>query len=245
MLKYVQPLAAIVMLLTADTGLAQDVEAGKAVFKKCVACHQVGPDAQNKAGPVLTDVVGRQAGSVEGFKYRASIVAAGENGLVWTEAGITNYLEDPTNFLRTYLDDPNAKSGMSFKLKKEQDRLDVVAFLKSKVSGDTAAAQPEAPVETRSVEEVIADQVFTAEFMADPANFEAGKELWYEQCTHCHGFKAYPGKAPKLKPAKYKPEFVFKRVYKGFKKMPGWSETYSIDEIRQIVTYVKSKSFSP
>lgn len=99
--------------------------------------------------------------------------------------------------------------------------------------------------DTRTVKEVIADQVFSEAFLADKDNFEAGKELWFEQCTHCHGYKAYPGKAPKLKPRKYKPTFVFKRVYKGFKKMPGWSETYSIDEIRMIVVYVKSQGFSP
>lgn len=81
--------------------------------------------------------------------------------------------------------------------------------------------------------------------MNDPANFAAGKELWFGQCTHCHGFKAYPGKAPKLKPAKYKPEFVFKRIYKGFKKMPAWNEVYTIDEIRQIVVYVKGQGFAP
>ncbi|MCG6902796.1 MAG: cytochrome c, partial [Rhodobacter sp.] len=93
--------------------------------------------------------------------------------------------------------------------------------------------------------EVIAAQVFTDEFMADPANFEAGKEIWFAQCTHCHGYKAYPGKAPKLKPHKYKPEFVFKRAYKGFKKMPAWNEVFTVDEIRQIVAYVKSPGFSP
>jgi mono/diheme cytochrome c family protein len=95
------------------------------------------------------------------------------------------------------------------------------------------------------VEEVIADQVFTAEFLEDPANFEAGKEIWFAQCTHCHGYKAYPGKAPKLKPRKYKPTFVFKRVYKGFKKMPAWSDVFTIDEIRQVVAYVKGQGFAP
>src|SRR5262245_19342601 len=34
-----------------------------------------------------------------------------------------------------------------------------------------------------------------------------GEKIWQEQCTHCHGSKAYPGKAPKLQPRLYKPEF--------------------------------------
>lgn len=86
---------------------------------------------------------------------------------------------------------------------------------------------------------------FTETYLSDPANFEKGKELWYDQCTHCHGFKAYPGKAPKLKPVRYTPEFVYKRVSKGFKKMPAWEEIYEVEEIMAIVAYVKSKKFSP
>lgn len=243
--KLLSLVAVIGMMITAGAGSAQDTEAGKAVFKKCIACHQIGPDAKNKSGPILNDLIGRQAGAVEDFKYRKSIVAAGENGLVWTEDEVTAYLEDPTKYLRSYLDDTSARSGMAFKLRKEQDRLDVVAFLSSTVSEDAAAADPEALVETRTVEEVIADQVFSEEFMANRVNFEAGKEIWFAQCTHCHGYKAYPGKAPKLKPRKYKPEFVFKRVYKGFKKMPAWNDVFTIEEIRQVVTYIKGQGFAP
>lgn len=86
---------------------------------------------------------------------------------------------------------------------------------------------------------------FTAEFLADPAKFEQGKEIWVEQCTHCHGYKAYPGKAPKLKPKRYKPSFVYKRITKGFRKMPAWDEVYEEDERMAIVAYVMHKSFSP
>lgn len=240
------PLAAVIwMILAAGAGSAQDAKAGKVVFKKCTACHQIGPDAKNKSGPILNDIIGRQAGLLEDFKYGKSIVSAGEKGLIWTDDEVAAYLEDPTKYLRAYLDDTSARSAMAFKLKKEQDRLDVVAFLKSIGSEDAAAAEPEAPIETRTAEEVIADQVFNEKFMADRANFEAGKEIWFSQCTHCHGFKAYPGKAPKLKPAKYKPEFVFKRVYKGFKKMPSWKDVYTIDEIRHVVAYIKGQGFAP
>jgi mono/diheme cytochrome c family protein len=109
----------------------------------------------------------------------------------------------------------------------------------------TATATEPAAVETRSVDEVIADQVFTDAFLGDPGNIAAGKQLWEGQCALCHGAKAYPGKAPKLKAGKYKPEFVFKRAYKGFKGMPEWRDTFTIDEIRTIVAYVKSPGFSP
>lgn len=240
--------AVFVALGWAMPGHAQDAEAGETVFKKCKACHQVGDDAQNRVGPVLTGVVGRTAGTYDAFNYSPSMAAAGEQGLVWTEPLLVEYLEDPTVFLRTRLDDSKAKSSMSLKLKDEQDRKDVVAYILAESATDTADAEPaeEKPAETpMNDDEVIAAQTFEEAFLTDPANFEAGKEIWFEQCTHCHGYKAYPGKAPKLKPAKYKPEFVFKRVYKGFKKMPAWKDTYSVDEIRQIVAYVKDPAFSP
>lgn len=85
----------------------------------------------------------------------------------------------------------------------------------------------------------------TEEMLADPARIEIGHVIWQEQCTHCHGARAYPGKAPKLRPARYKPEFVYHRVANGFKGMPAWGELYTEDELIGIVAYVKSKEFSP
>jgi len=107
-----------------------DAEAGEKVFKKCKACHSI-IDAEGEAivkggrnGPNLYGVYTRVAGSEEGFakKYKDDIIAAGEAGLAWDEATFTAYVEDPRAFLREYLDDKKAKSGMAFKLKKEEDR---------------------------------------------------------------------------------------------------------------------------
>ncbi len=86
---------------------------------------------------------------------------------------------------------------------------------------------------------------FTSAYLADGSKFEMGKEIWFDQCTHCHGYKAYPGKAPKLKPKRYKPSFVYKRVTKGFRKMPAWDEVYDKDERMAVVTYIMHKDFSP
>jgi mono/diheme cytochrome c family protein len=86
---------------------------------------------------------------------------------------------------------------------------------------------------------------FTEEYLNDPENIAAGKEIWSEQCRHCHGKAAYPGKAPKLKPRRYTPEFVFDRVTNGFRKMPSWKEVYDWEERKSVVAYVKSKEFSP
>lgn len=85
---------------------------------------------------------------------------------------------------------------------------------------------------------------FTEEFLNDPAILAKGQEIWEEQCQFCHGKNAYPGKAPRLKPRKYTPEFVYKRVTKGFKGMPAWEEVYSQEERMSVAAWVKSKDFS-
>ncbi len=86
---------------------------------------------------------------------------------------------------------------------------------------------------------------FTEAYMNDPANVAAGKEIWTEQCRHCHGKAAYPGKAPKLKPRRYKPKFVYDRMTDGFRKMPPWKDVYNREERMSVVAYVKSREFSP
>ena len=86
---------------------------------------------------------------------------------------------------------------------------------------------------------------FTEEYLSSDENIAAGKAVWEEQCRHCHGRKAYPGKAPKLQPRRYKPDFVYRRVTDGFRKMPPWKEVYTDEERMQVVAYVLSKQFSP
>ena len=72
-----------------------------------------------------------------------------------------------------------------------------------------------------------------------------GEALWKENCANCHGSKAYPGKAPKLQPQKYKPEFVWDRVHNGFKDMPAWKDLYSPEQVVSLVAWVLSEDFWP
>jgi mono/diheme cytochrome c family protein len=84
-----------------------------------------------------------------------------------------------------------------------------------------------------------------AETLKDSKVIALGEKLWQEQCTHCHGAKAYPGKAPKLHPREYKPEFVWDRTHNGFRGMPPWRDVYKPDEIIALVAYVMSDDFFP
>ena len=128
--------AAISALLLATPALAEgDAEAGKKAFNKCKACHTVVSASDEvivkggKTGPNLYGIIGRTAGTEEGYKYGDSLVLAGENGLVWDEATFVEYTTDPKKFLQTYLDNPKAKSKMTFKLRKGGE--DIYAFLAS------------------------------------------------------------------------------------------------------------------
>jgi cytochrome c2 len=108
-----------------------DAAKGETVFKKCQSCHMVGDGAKNRAGPVLTGVVGRPVAAVDDYKYGKSTKALGETGATWTEEAIFEYLANPRNYLRAALDDKKARSKMAFKLKKEDQRADVIAYLKT------------------------------------------------------------------------------------------------------------------
>jgi len=86
---------------------------------------------------------------------------------------------------------------------------------------------------------------FDEAFLASGEAIGEGETLWAAQCRHCHGSSAYPGKAPKLTPASYTPDYVFDRVTNGFKKMPAWKSVFTLDERVGIVAYVLSEEFSP
>ncbi|SHE34236.1 cytochrome c [Ruegeria intermedia] len=126
---------AIVGLLAVPALAEGDAEAGKKAFNKCKSCHMIAtPEGETivkggKTGPNLYGVVGRTAGTEEGFKYGDSLVAAGEKGLVWDEESFVAYVQDPKGFLKDYLGETSAKSKMTFKLKKGGE--DVFAYLQS------------------------------------------------------------------------------------------------------------------
>ncbi len=122
-------LPALVLAFNAAGTHAQDADAGRLVFRKCAACHQIGDGAKNGAGPVLTGIIGRPAGSYDGFRYSKYMVAAGKAGHVWDEDSIFEYISNPTKYLRKILDNPRAKAKMRFKLKSEADRRNVIAYL--------------------------------------------------------------------------------------------------------------------
>ncbi len=111
--------------LFANTALAAgDAENGKKLFKKCKACHSVEAGKQ-KVGPSLAGIVGQDAGKVAGFKKYKGLKGADWK---WDEAALDGWLGNPKKWLKAK---NGKKSGMVFKLKKEKDRADMIAYLKT------------------------------------------------------------------------------------------------------------------
>jgi len=115
--------AGVTAVLAAIASPAQadgDAEAGKKVYNKCKACHAL-EEGKNRVGPSLYKILGRPAGSIEGFKYSKAMM---ESGLTWDEGTLEKFLAKPKELV------PGTR--MAFPgLRKEDEIEDVIAYLKS------------------------------------------------------------------------------------------------------------------
>lgn len=102
----------------------EQVAEGEKLFRKCKACHQIGEGANNKTGPMLNDLFGRTIGSIDGFRYSRGFVAAGEDGLIWDQDTLSEFLAKPRAFIKG--------TKMSFSgFKKETDIQSMIDYLRS------------------------------------------------------------------------------------------------------------------
>ena len=111
----------LAMAFASPAALADgDSERGEKVFKRCRVCHTVEQGAKHTVGPNLHGVVGRQAGTAEGYKrYSKGLKAA---GFTWDAELLNQYLRNPGKMIKG--------SRMAFPgLKKARDRADIIAYL--------------------------------------------------------------------------------------------------------------------
>jgi cytochrome c len=85
-------IAVVVYGASTASALAQDLAAGATSFKKCAPCHDVGPKAKNKVGPILNGLENRKSGTIEGYSYTD---ANKKSAIVWNEANFLEYIRDP------------------------------------------------------------------------------------------------------------------------------------------------------
>ena len=131
-------------MLVAAPALAQEFEAptgdaaaGESAFRQCQSCHVV-QDASGevlagraaKTGPNLYGVIGAPYAHMEGFRYSDIMAQAGEEGhLHDTEADFVAYVMDPTGHLRELTGDSSGRGKMTYKVRKEEDAVNLYAFL--------------------------------------------------------------------------------------------------------------------
>ena len=96
-----------------------DLAHGEKVFKKCSACHSIVKGGKNNIGPALYNVVNRQVGLVDNYKYSKALAAYGKN---WTFEELNGYLIKPAKWIKG--------TKMAFAgLRKEKDRASVILYL--------------------------------------------------------------------------------------------------------------------
>ncbi|WEZ82896.1 cytochrome c family protein [Rhizobium sp. 32-5/1] len=100
-----------------------DAVAGALIFKKCGACHTA-TEALNRVGPSLMGIVGRPVATVPDYNYSSAMMSFGEDGKLWDEARLSEYLLSPKSMV------PGTK--MTFAgLRKPADIADLIAYLKT------------------------------------------------------------------------------------------------------------------
>ena len=96
-----------------------DIVTGEKVFKKCAACHSIVKGGKNNIGPALYNVVGRDVGAVDDYKYSKALAAYGK---AWTFEELNGYLLKPAKWIKG--------TKMAFAgLRKEKDRASVILYL--------------------------------------------------------------------------------------------------------------------
>ena len=112
----------IAVTATAGTAVAQDAANGEKIYRRCQACHVVDKE-QNRVGPYLKGVIGREVAAVDSYSYSQAMKDWAADKDVWTEELLFSYLEQPMQTVKG--------TKMAFPgLKSEEDRRDLIAFLK-------------------------------------------------------------------------------------------------------------------
>ena len=119
-------LAAAGLFAMAGAALAGgDAAKGEKVFNKCKACHTADAET-NKVGPYLKGLIGRKTASATGYAYSPAMTEFAAANPVWDDANFLKYIENPKASV--------PKTKMAFPgLKKEDERADLLAYLKTKI----------------------------------------------------------------------------------------------------------------
>ncbi|MDX1400986.1 MAG: c-type cytochrome [Kiloniellales bacterium] len=118
-------LALIVLLLFSPSAFAggnepsqEALDQGAALYQsRCGGCHSVD---KNRIGPRHSGVYGRRAGSLSDYKYSKALASS---EIIWDDTTLDAWLTNPGALV------PGQKMG--FRLRSEEERTAIIAYLKS------------------------------------------------------------------------------------------------------------------
>ncbi len=98
-----------------------NIDAGKKLSKKCAACHSFNAGGPNKVGPNLWNVLNREIGKVDSYKYSKALTAFGGE---WNYSSLNKFLIKPKEYIKG--------TKMNYAgLRKEKDRANILLWLRS------------------------------------------------------------------------------------------------------------------
>ncbi|MEO1651132.1 MAG: cytochrome c family protein [Pseudomonadota bacterium] len=122
-----KPIFEAVKLLLASAEAGE----GQKTFKACAACHSVNEGGANKIGPNLWNIVNRDIGAIDGFKYSNAMAKKEGN---WGYEQLAGFLHQPKGWLQG--------TKMAYRgIRKPEDVANMLAYLRTLAS--TPAALPE------------------------------------------------------------------------------------------------------
>ena len=147
----VGPESVLPLLASADPG------AGESIFRRCASCHAVSDE--NKVGPGLNGIVGREVAGHAGFGYSTALTAHAAEAPVWSYEELNGFLWDPRGWV------PGTSMGFAG-LDSVEDRANMIAYLRT-ISGDPPLPTEEEIAAATATEE-------TAEAVNASAEGDAG-----------------------------------------------------------------------
>jgi cytochrome c2 len=112
---------------TVAPAFAQDqaIEEGERLYQRlCATCHSL-EEGRNLVGPSLHDIVGREAGVIDGVRYSSAMQDA---DITWVPEEIKAFIEAPREYL------PGTRMAFTG-VRDEEDREAIVAYLASETEG--------------------------------------------------------------------------------------------------------------
>lgn len=115
-----EPFDPILLETAGDPLAAYDGDRGAEIFRACVACHTLGADQGNRAGPTLAGVFGRRIATAPGYNFSDALKRL---DIVWTPETVAKLFEIGPQAYTPGTKMPEQRIGS------EQDRAALVQFL--------------------------------------------------------------------------------------------------------------------